>query len=113
MRDAAHQQRNSGALHQTRHVLAVNHCGLAALKQTAVQRDVLVIRLHHPRLRLSRPPEGIPIGPKEPKGDQFLIRVQGAQDGPSFEVWIRPDASRAPVAVKIPFSLGTFSAELQ
>jgi hypothetical protein len=58
-------------------------------------------------------PEGVPLGSKEPPGDRFLIRVEGAQTAPSFEVWIRPDPSRAPVAVKIQFSLGTFSAELQ
>jgi hypothetical protein len=58
-------------------------------------------------------PEGTQLGSKEPQGDRFLIRVEGAQAAPSFEVWIRPDPSRAPVAVKIPFSLGEFSAELQ
>ena len=58
-------------------------------------------------------PEGVPLGGKEPPGDRFLIRAEGTSGGQSLEVWIGTDAVRLPVAVKIPFSMGTFSAELQ
>jgi uncharacterized protein DUF3108 len=59
------------------------------------------------------PSDSVHLGSKKPEGDRVLIRVQGSQSTPSFEVWIRSDVSRVPVALRIPFSLGTFSAELE
>jgi Protein of unknown function (DUF3108) len=58
-------------------------------------------------------PEAGDAGSKEPQGDHFLIRVDGAPEAPDLEVWIRPDLRRDPVLLKVPFSLGELSAELQ
>jgi uncharacterized protein DUF3108 len=57
-------------------------------------------------------PEKVKLGSKEWDGDRFLIRVAGPNGNQSLEVWIRPDASRTPVAVRVVFPLATFSAEL-
>jgi uncharacterized protein DUF3108 len=57
--------------------------------------------------------ESVKVGSKTPGGDRFLIRVQDHGEERSFEVWIRTDASRAPVAVRVPLSLGTLAAELE
>ena len=58
-------------------------------------------------------PEAVKLGSKSWEGDRFMIRVQGSDGERSFEIWIRPEPSRAPVAVRVQFSLGTLSAELQ
>jgi len=58
-------------------------------------------------------PETVKLGTKQWEGDRFLIRVQGPGGERGIEVWIRPEPSRTPVAVRIQFSLGTLSAELQ
>ncbi|MBI4478671.1 MAG: DUF3108 domain-containing protein [Acidobacteria bacterium] len=58
-------------------------------------------------------PETVQLGTKEWAGDRFLIRVEGPGGERSFEVWIRPDTARTPVAVRIPFPLAMFSAELE
>ena len=58
-------------------------------------------------------PEEVQLGSKKWDGDRFLITARGPHGEQSMEVWIRPDTARAPVAVKIPFPLARFSAELE
>ena len=58
-------------------------------------------------------PETVQLGTKAWEGDRFLVTYAGPNGENSFEVWIRPDPSRAPVAVKMQFPLATFAAELQ
>ncbi|MBI3934713.1 MAG: DUF3108 domain-containing protein [Acidobacteria bacterium] len=58
-------------------------------------------------------PETVKLGSKSWQGDRFLLTVFGGGGEQSIEVWIRPDNSRTPVAIRVPFSLATFSAELQ
>ena len=58
-------------------------------------------------------PETVKLGSKQWEGDRFLITARGSSSEHSFEVWIRPDSSRTPVAIRVPLSLATFSAVLQ
>lgn len=58
-------------------------------------------------------PERMVLGTKVGEGDRFLVAYAGPGGENSFEVWIRPDAARVPVAAKVPFPLATFAAELQ
>jgi Protein of unknown function (DUF3108) len=58
-------------------------------------------------------PETVKLGAKQLDGDRFLITAQGSGSTHSFEMWIRPDSSRTPVAIRVPFSLATFSAVLK
>jgi hypothetical protein len=58
-------------------------------------------------------PETVPLGTKAWQGDRFVVTYSGLNGRNSFEVWIRPDLSRAPVAVRMQFPLATFAAELQ
>ena len=58
-------------------------------------------------------PESVKLGSKEWEGQRFLITARGSSGERSFEMWLRPDDARTPVAIRIPFSLATFSAELQ
>ena len=58
-------------------------------------------------------PETVKLGSKQWEGDRYLITARGSNTEHSFEMWIQPDSSRTPVAIRVPFSLGTFSAELQ
>jgi len=53
------------------------------------------------------------MGTKVWEGDRYLISYVGPAGRNSFEVWIRPDLSRAPVAMKVTFPLATYTAELQ
>jgi len=58
-------------------------------------------------------PEQVKLGTKEWEGDRFQITASGAPGEQSLEVWIRPDASRTPIAVRLPLPLATFAAELE
>lgn len=58
-------------------------------------------------------PETVKLGGKRWEGDRFLITARGTGSKHSFEMWIRPDRSRTPVAIRVPFSLATFSAVLK
>ena len=58
-------------------------------------------------------PETVKLGTKQWEGDRFLVTARGSDGEHSFEMWVRPDTSRTPVAIRVPFSLATFSAELQ
>lgn len=58
-------------------------------------------------------PETVKLGTKQWEGDRFLVTARGSDGDHSFEMWVRPDTSRTPVAIRVPFSLATFSAELQ
>lgn len=56
-----------------------------------------------------------PVQKKSPawEGDRYLISYVGPAGRNSFEVWIRPDLSRQPVAIQVTFPLATYTAELQ
>ncbi len=58
-------------------------------------------------------PETVRMGTKAWEGDRYLISYVGPGGRNSFEVWIRPDLSRTPVAIKVAFPLATYTAELQ
>jgi hypothetical protein len=59
-------------------------------------------------------PETVKLGTRQWEGDRFLITAQGTHGREQIvEVWIRLDEARTPVAVRVPFSLATFAAELQ
>ena len=58
-------------------------------------------------------PETVRLGTKAWEGDRFLVTYAGPNGENGLEVWIRPDPSRVPVAVKMQFPLATFAAELQ
>jgi hypothetical protein len=58
-------------------------------------------------------PTPVSPGAKQFEGDRFLVTFRGAGGESSFEVWIRADASRTPVAARMVFPLAVFTAELQ
>jgi hypothetical protein len=58
-------------------------------------------------------PETVQRGTKAWDGDRYLISYVGSTGRNSFEVWLGPDPSRAPVAIKVAFPLATYTAELQ
>jgi hypothetical protein len=51
-------------------------------------------------------------GSKRGTENGFHFTVRGSEEH-SFEVWLRLDDARTPVAIRVPFSLATFSAVLQ
>jgi Protein of unknown function (DUF3108) len=58
-------------------------------------------------------PETVGPGSNQWEGDRFFITAGGADGEHRFEMWVRPDNLRTPVAIRIPFPLATFTAELQ
>ncbi|HWP83782.1 MAG TPA: DUF3108 domain-containing protein [Terriglobia bacterium] len=57
--------------------------------------------------------ETVKVGVKAWQGERFQITATGGGSVQSLEVWFHPESARLPVAVRVPFSLATFSAELQ
>jgi hypothetical protein len=54
----------------------------------------------------------IPIGDKPVEADRIVASLKGKNADISFEVFFLKDATRTPVLVKVPFTMGTFSMEL-
>jgi hypothetical protein len=52
--------------------------------------------------------ESLPAGP----ADKVAATVKGAASANSFEILFARDAARTPLAIRVPFALGTFTMEL-
>ncbi len=56
--------------------------------------------------------QAIAIGGSETQADRFRVSFKGPVANSTFEIFFSKNASRTPLLIKVPFTLGTFSMEL-
>jgi hypothetical protein len=54
----------------------------------------------------------IVVGSERLDADRMTASVKGPASETNFEMWFARDATRTPLMIKVPFSMGTFSMEL-
>lgn len=54
----------------------------------------------------------VPVNEKKQQADRLVVYLKGPASDLNFEIFFSRDATRTPLVVRVPFSLGTFSMEL-